>query len=69
MLFRFVLLSAFAATSFAAPFREPYVMHEKRDSLLKTKRGGRVDSESIVPVRIGLKQRNLEYAYTYLMEM
>jgi tripeptidyl-peptidase-1 len=69
MLFQFFLLASIAATCIAAPFRELYSLHEKRDTLIKTKRGRRVDSDAIVPVRIGLRQRNLEHAYSYLMDV
>jgi hypothetical protein len=44
-------------------------LHEKREGLLKAKRGRSVESNAIVPVRIGLRQRNLENAYSYLMDV
>lgn len=69
MLFQFILFASITATCIAAPFREPYVLHEMRDSLIKTRRGRRVDNDAIVPVRIGLRQRNLEHAYSYLMDV
>ena len=69
MLFQLFLVASFAATSIAAPFREPYVRHEKRDTLIKTRQTKRVDANALVPVRIGLRQRNLEHTYSYLSEV
>lgn len=69
MLFQSLFLAAIAATSLAAPFREPYVRHEKRDTLVKTRQTRRVDPNAVVPVRIGLRQRNLESVYSYLRDV
>lgn len=69
MIFNLFLLASIAATSIAAPFREPYVLHEKRDTLIQTRRARRVDPNAIIPVRIGLQQRNLKHAYSYLRDV
>ena len=69
MLLQLFLFASLTATSIAAPFRERYVLHEKRDGLLKTRRGAKVQRDAIVPVRIGLRQSNLEHAYSYLMDV
>lgn len=45
-----------------------HVLHEKRDTFLHLQRR-RVDPDSILPVRIALKQSNLETGYDRLMEV
>ena len=52
----------------AAPHATRRVVHEKR-TLPALDRGDRVDPDSIIPVRIGLKQSNLESGYERLMEV
>ena len=69
MFFESFILAFLVATSLAAPFRTRSVLHEKRGSLSKVKRGDRINSDAIVPVRIGLKQRNLENGYAHLMDV
>ena len=64
----FLTASALAASTLAAPatslFR--HVVHEKRSGLTGLQRGQRVEGDSIVTFRIGLKQSNLEYGYEYI---
>ncbi|KAK4502733.1 hypothetical protein PRZ48_006159 [Zasmidium cellare] len=56
---------AFAATASAAP----RVVHERRHVPLKSYASERVAPEAIIPIRIGLKQSNLESGYDRLMEV
>jgi tripeptidyl-peptidase-1 len=61
---------AAAALSGAAPSSVKHVLHEKRDkSALDWVKGDRVESNAILPVRIGLTQNNLEKGYDYLMDV
>ncbi|CAI7645716.1 unnamed protein product [Penicillium manginii] len=61
---------AAAALSGAAPSSVKHLLHEKRDkSALDWVKGDRVESNAILPVRIGLTQNNLEKGYDYLMDV
>lgn len=69
----FVVIGALAAGSFAAPTlgsRYGHVLHESRRHLPKTwvKRSA-VPGDALLPVRVGLKQRNLEKGHDLLMEV
>ncbi|KAJ5889925.1 subtilisin-like protein [Penicillium tannophilum] len=71
MLLRQVCVAlAIAALAEAAPATIKHVLHEKRDrqsyDWVKT---GRVESDAILPVRIGMSQNNLENGYDHLMEV
>ncbi|KAJ6000713.1 Aorsin [Penicillium waksmanii] len=71
MLFRqFCAVLAAAALSGAAPAPVKHVLHEKREERsLDWVKGDRVESNAILPVRIGLTQNNLEKGYDYLMDV
>jgi tripeptidyl-peptidase-1 len=71
MLFRqFCAILAAAALSGAAPAPVKHVLHEKREERsLDWVKGDRVESNAILPVRIGLTQNNLEKGYDYLMDV
>lgn len=61
--------AALAGLSSAAPssHADPHVIHEKRDGLpIAWKHHSRAERSTVLPVRIGLKQRNLEYGSSYL---
>ncbi|MCJ1310955.1 hypothetical protein MMC25_004624 [Agyrium rufum] len=64
------VLGALTAAALAAPSDKHYTLHEKRHVLPArwTKRD-RVSSDSILPMRIGLKQANLDKGYDYLMDV
>ena len=65
-----LLLSTLAVTAAAAPTWSGSVVHEKRTvSQYAGRKTARVESDAIVPVRIGLTQRNLDQGYDYLMEV
>jgi tripeptidyl-peptidase-1 len=54
----------------AIPTPNTHALHEKRSSLPRFwERGSRVESDAILPVRIGLAQSNLDKAYEYLMDV
>ena len=62
------LLGAFVAGVIAAPSPERYVVHEKRDGEARAwKRGNRLHSRATMPMRIGLKQSNLDKGHDMLM--
>lgn len=66
-----VALAAFVTLGDSIPTSGPvYTLHEKRSSLPRLwARGDRVNSDAIVPIRIGLTQSNLENGYAHLMEV
>lgn len=70
MRFSFLTIAYFAALLEASPLTGNHVVHEKRDAAPKRwiKRGALPDS-SILPVRIGLQQRNLDAGHERLMAM
>ena len=64
MHFSAVFLAALACVAAAAPsgISKKYVLHEKRDGhLIAWKKHSRAFKEQVLPVRIGLKQRNLHH--------
>lgn len=68
MLFGIVTTTTLFASALAAPHAAPRVLHEKR-SMPALNRRERVHPDSIVPIRIALKQRNLESGYERLMDV
>lgn len=48
-----------------------HVLHEKRDNddIGHWQKAHRVDANNVIPVRIGLKQKNLESIYDRLLEV
>lgn len=66
----FVLLSGLAARAAAVPFPANHVVHERRENVPKAwVKRDRLDAAAIVPVRIGMKQSNLEKGHDFLMEV
>lgn len=54
----------------AVPTPNSHVLHEKRTTLPRFwSRGERVESDAILPIRIGLAQSNLEDSYEHLMDV
>lgn len=48
----------------------PHILHEKRHGEpLDWKRDSRAHGEHVLPVRIGLRQRNLEHAERFLSDV
>jgi tripeptidyl-peptidase-1 len=63
-------LVAFVTLCDAVPTPSTYALHEKRTSMPRLwSRSNRVDSEAILPIRIGLTQNNLENAEMHLMDV
>jgi tripeptidyl-peptidase-1 len=66
------VLGAFAVQALAlpSPAYVSHVIHEKRDAVQRRwVRGNAVDPDHVLPVRIGLKQSNLENGMDYLLEV
>lgn len=65
-----VAFASSAITSLAAPSSSKHVLHEKRDGKphLWEKRD-RATRSQVLPIRIGLRQRNLENAERYIYEV
>jgi tripeptidyl-peptidase I len=63
-------LLSLAATVLAIPTSHLHVVHEERFTFVTdTKTRTRVHRDAIIPLRIGLKQSNLDQGYTHLMEI
>lgn len=62
--------AAFALTCSAAPASTKHVLHEKRDSIPHqwTKRD-RAMANHVLPIRIGLRQKNLEHAEKFIYDV
>jgi tripeptidyl-peptidase-1 len=58
---------AVAALSGAVPAPVKHVLHEKRNLHVDWVKGDRVKRDSVLPVRIGLTQNNLDKGDEYLM--
>ncbi|KXG52611.1 Peptidase S8/S53, subtilisin/kexin/sedolisin [Penicillium griseofulvum] len=58
---------AIAALSGAVPAPVKHVLHEKRSEHVDWVKGERIKRDSVLPVRIGLTQNNLEKGEEYLM--
>lgn len=68
MLFRqFCVALAIASVSTAVPTPVKHVLHEKRGLHVDWVKGDRVKRDSVLPVRIGLTQGNLDKGDEYLM--
>lgn len=66
-----VFLSAFVAAALGIPVGQD-VVHEQRDLDPNTSRiikRAAADAEALIPVRIALKQRNVENGMEYLMNV
>lgn len=68
MIFNTIFLTALASTALAAPRDLKRVLHERRAIIDPTK-GGRIEENSVIPIRIGLKQTNLETGYDAVMDV
>lgn len=71
--FTAALLGALAVQALALP-STPYVnnaVHEKRNEIQQRRwvRGNPVEADHILPVRVGLKQSNLDKGMEYLLEV
>lgn len=64
------ILGAVVAQAAAVPFQGSHVVHERRDFVPKSwiKRD-RLDGNAKLPVRIGMKQSNLDKGHDLLMEV
>lgn len=64
------LALAIAALSDAIPTSIKHVLHEKRHKPASDwVKGARVESDAVLPMRIGLAQNNLDKGYDFLMEV
>jgi tripeptidyl-peptidase-1 len=70
LLLQLAVLAAIAAFSTAAPATLRHAVHEKRSTPAKGwVKGARIEGNAILPMRIGLAQKNLEKGYDLLMEV
>ena len=64
---------AFAAMATSVPLKSTMNLHEKRHSSAipgdANTQARKVDPETLLPIRIALKQQNLDHGYAYLMEV
>lgn len=68
MLFNTVFLTALAANVLAAPRESLRVVHERR-AVIDPAQGDRLSGDSVIPIRIGLKQSNIDNGYEALMDV
>lgn len=69
MKFSFLLLGAAATGSLAAPAPH-YELHERRDVIPTSwRQGKRLDGSTLLPVRVGLTQSNIDHGHDLLIEM
>jgi tripeptidyl-peptidase I len=70
MLVKLYVVAAIAALVNAAPAPIKHVLHEERTILSRDWiKGARIEKSAVIPMRIGLRQTNLEKGYDYLMEV
>ena len=64
-------VAGLVAYALAAPAPAPYVVHEKRERGLDqwTRRDLKLNRDALIPLSIGLVQRNLDSGYSYLMDI
>lgn len=64
------VVSALVAAAAAAPAPQKHVLHEKRDFEPKEwVKGKKLNADSMMPMRFGLTQRNLDKGYDMLMDV
>jgi len=66
------LVAGFTAQALAVPAPVPYVLHEKREAQTSkwTRRSEiKLNRDAVIPISIGLTQRNLNNGYDLLMEV
>lgn len=68
MFFNTLILAALTTTTLASPISNPRVVHQKRE-IISSVKGPRIDEDAIIPIRIGLKQSNLEHGYDMVMDV
>ena len=68
--FLVAVATLFSAAAVAAPSQVKHVLHEKRDGHPHNwGKRSRASSDDILPIRIGLRQRNLENAEEYIKDV
>ena len=64
------IVAVIATISNAAPAPIRHVLHEERHAPpTEWIKGARIESDAILPMRIGLSQTNLEKGHDFLMEV
>jgi tripeptidyl-peptidase-1 len=70
MLLSLPVVVALAVLTSAVPTGLKHAVHEKRDTpAMDWVRGSRIETNAVLPMRIGLTQTNLELGYDYVMEV
>lgn len=65
-----LVLLALSVTAKSAAVPNTHVLHEKRDlSSSQWVKRERLSSNALLPMRIGLKQRNLDRGHDFLMDV
>ena len=64
-------VGSLATTAIALPASTPYELHERRTGLSSWSEVAdrKPDGRAVLPVRIGLKQNNLDRGYGFLMDV
>src|SRR5580700_6610527 len=65
-----IAILGLVAGATTAPAGNSYVVHERRQETNKwSASGDRLRRDTVIPMSIGLTQRNLDYGYDFLMDM
>ena len=66
----FAFVGSLVTSVVALPASTPYELHERRsDSSWREVIGRKPDARTVLPVRIGLTQNNLDKGYDFLMDV
>jgi tripeptidyl-peptidase-1 len=70
LVLQLTVVAAIAAISNAAPAILRHAVHEERSTPARDwVKGARIEGSAILPMRIGLTQKNLDNGYNLLMEV
>jgi len=70
MFVKLSVVAAIGAIINAAPAPSRHILHEERSTPSRDwVKSARIEKDAVIPMRIGLKQTNLDKGYDYLMEV
>jgi len=66
-----IICLSFLAFASATPTPPTHVVHEKREAQLEkwSRRDLKLNRDAVIPISIGLTQRNLDKGYEFLMDV
>lgn len=70
MRFSFAAFAILSTTALCGAIPTSHVVHEKRDGSSRSlRKRDRLNPDAVLPMRIGLKQRNLDRGQEFLMDV